>query len=296
MFRRITSAIFGDVVEEVSQDTRPGDDNAQEEVEEDWILVKHLTESSSGQSGDCSEKEQVGKKEEKEQDDDDEEEYEDLVMIPAPTPSPPVRYPSNTSLNSMPDSDQEGGAKKEEEEEDDENGFLHVNALQESWLITPPPCFTGTRAQPQPILPENPLENLLIEHPSMSVYNHFRSPQLPVSALPQHTSEEELDSFSDEWLSSPTDSPEKENTNHTPDPPRHRPEAAVAQRRSNPHSRCYAAALPSKSGLLKKRPSKKANQRAKPLTRKALRRLNPLRSTKVNTRHLNQPTKRHLNF
>jgi hypothetical protein len=36
------------------------------------------------------------------------------------------------------------------------------------WLITPPPCFLRSGSAPTPAA--NPLENLLIEHPSMSVY------------------------------------------------------------------------------------------------------------------------------
>ncbi|XP_071533153.1 uncharacterized protein TP53INP isoform X2 [Panulirus ornatus] len=37
----------------------------------------------------------------------------------------------------------------------------------QEWLVTPPPCFTRSQAAP---LATSPLENLLIEHPSMSVY------------------------------------------------------------------------------------------------------------------------------
>lgn len=41
--------------------------------------------------------------------------------------------------------------------------------MHESWILTPPPCFTagGPRSQ----IPMSEMENLLIEHPSMSVYN-----------------------------------------------------------------------------------------------------------------------------
>ncbi|XP_064639899.1 tumor protein p53-inducible nuclear protein 2-like [Lineus longissimus] len=42
--------------------------------------------------------------------------------------------------------------------------------MEESWLVTPPPCFTGA-GKMRHRLETNPLENLLIEHPSMSVYN-----------------------------------------------------------------------------------------------------------------------------
>ncbi|KAK7498765.1 hypothetical protein BaRGS_00009857 [Batillaria attramentaria] len=44
--------------------------------------------------------------------------------------------------------------------------------LTESWIVTPPPCFTASGSVAQ--LEESPLENLLIEHPSMSVYHAHR--------------------------------------------------------------------------------------------------------------------------
>lgn len=41
--------------------------------------------------------------------------------------------------------------------------------MDESWFVTPPPCFTAEG--PNPVSMEsNPMEDLLIEHPSMSVY------------------------------------------------------------------------------------------------------------------------------
>uniref|UniRef100_A0A8C4N1F7 Uncharacterized protein n=1 Tax=Eptatretus burgeri TaxID=7764 RepID=A0A8C4N1F7_EPTBU len=51
-----------------------------------------------------------------------------------------------------------------------------VHTLEESWLLTPPPCFA---ARPSHGLEPSPLENLLIEHPSMSVYAvyHHRQKQ-----------------------------------------------------------------------------------------------------------------------
>ncbi|XP_043946217.1 tumor protein p53-inducible nuclear protein 2 isoform X1 [Protopterus annectens] len=41
--------------------------------------------------------------------------------------------------------------------------------MDESWFVTPPPCFTA-EDQEAVKLESSPLENLLIEHPSMSVY------------------------------------------------------------------------------------------------------------------------------
>ncbi|KAM6455568.1 tumor protein p53-inducible nuclear protein 2 isoform 1-T2 [Liasis olivaceus] len=41
--------------------------------------------------------------------------------------------------------------------------------MDESWFVTPPPCFTAEG--PDPVSMESsPMEDLLIEHPSMSVY------------------------------------------------------------------------------------------------------------------------------
>ncbi|KAK4877253.1 hypothetical protein RN001_009759 [Aquatica leii] len=46
---------------------------------------------------------------------------------------------------------------------------LRCNTMEDSWFVTPPPCFTSAG----PVHMEtSPLENLLIEHPSMSVYQH----------------------------------------------------------------------------------------------------------------------------
>ena len=38
--------------------------------------------------------------------------------------------------------------------------------MDESWFVTPPPCFTAEGATAE----ASPMEDLLIEHPSMSVY------------------------------------------------------------------------------------------------------------------------------
>ncbi|XP_026286651.1 mucin-7 isoform X2 [Frankliniella occidentalis] len=51
--------------------------------------------------------------------------------------------------------------------------------LEESWFVTPPPCFTSGSVP----LETSPLENLLIEHPSMSVYHRSAAPQAPATPL-----------------------------------------------------------------------------------------------------------------
>nr|XP_023023748.1 uncharacterized protein LOC111511908 isoform X2 [Leptinotarsa decemlineata] len=68
--------------------------------------------------------------------------------------------------------------KDEEDEDEDEDvpplerpssasSLQSDSVMEESWFVTPPPCFTSEG----PTLSTSPLENLLIEHPSMSVYH-----------------------------------------------------------------------------------------------------------------------------
>nr|XP_020473057.1 tumor protein p53-inducible nuclear protein 1 [Monopterus albus] len=315
MFQRFTSALFGDDMEELSQCSRPGDSKGEEE-EEDWILVNYLAEACSGQRGDGLSGSTVNPQEE-------EEEEDELVMIPSPVASPPIRYASCTSLNSTADTDPDGGAEEDEEDDEEESGFLRVDAcsLEESWFVTPPPCFTGRGSQPI-LLETSPLENLLIEHPSMSVYAHHSPPRIALDPLPRSL-DLDLGLLSENMPAAPGG---KEKARRTLDGPRHRQDVAVVQRRSSLHSSCYAAGLSTRSSLLQQRrvgevaqlpPSLhsscyaaglstrssllqqrpvNATQRTQPLSRNALRRLNLLHPPKVNTTHLHQPSQRHLNF
>lgn len=80
---------------------------------------------------------------------------------------------------------------------------LPCTSIEESWFITPPPCFTSAG----PIHMEtSPLENLLIEHPSMSVYQHSTNTTLmslrrhnsaPSSASSVHAEDQEVDRLED---------------------------------------------------------------------------------------------------
>ncbi|XP_063343293.1 tumor protein p53-inducible nuclear protein 1 [Pelmatolapia mariae] len=296
MFQRFASALFGDDVEEVSRGGRPGDGKVEEteEEDEDWILVNYLTEAGSSQCNDTHSGSTIIQDEDEEVEAEEDEEDDELVMIPSPMGIPPVRYASCTSLNSTADTETDGGP--DEDEEDEESGFLRVDtrSLQESWFLTPPPCFTGRSTFPI-VLEPSPLENLLIEHPSMSVYTHHSIPRLNLDPLPPSSHEPELNFSSDEMTASLTASSGKEKARRTPDGSRHRPEAAVSQRRSSLHSSCYAAALSTQAGLVQQRPGN-PTQRTQPMSRKALRRLNLLRPPKANTMHLHQPSQRHLNF
>ncbi|XP_066538641.1 tumor protein p53-inducible nuclear protein 1 isoform X2 [Hoplias malabaricus] len=156
MFQRFTSILFGDALEEAGGCPADVDFNENEDDEE-WILVDYLGGACSSACGDglvevCSED--------------------------VDGPDCPLRYSSCSSLDSAADTDPEDG------------GFLRLNTecgLEESWFITPPPCFTaGGRA---PVLLEtSPLENLLIEHPSMSVYAVHSSRLRPSKDSPMEPS------------------------------------------------------------------------------------------------------------
>ncbi|XP_061812738.1 tumor protein p53-inducible nuclear protein 1 [Nerophis lumbriciformis] len=280
MFQRFASVLFGgddDAAQDLSRCGRPGDCQEKEE-DEDWILVNFLADSCSSQAGDSLSRSTVGP-----------DEDEDLVVVPSPMASPPIRYASCTSLNSTADTDPDGGAE-EEEEEDDDFQRLDATSLEESWFVTPPPCFTGRSNQPVPV-EASPLENLLIEHPSMSVYAHHSPPRLNLDALPRSL-DLELGLLPGNGATTPAASGGKEKGRRSLDVPRHRSDVTGIQRRPGLHPVSYAAALSGRGALLPQRPSLAGQA----LSRNALRRLNLLHPPKAGAVHLHQPSQRHLNF
>ncbi|XP_076637060.1 tumor protein p53 inducible nuclear protein isoform X2 [Colletes latitarsis] len=69
-----------------------------------------------------------------------------------------------------------------------------ATTLEESWYVTPPACFT--RAGPVNV-ETSPLENLLIEHPSMSVYRATAFPIAPDTPPPTPDAPEDRDAEED---------------------------------------------------------------------------------------------------
>ncbi|XP_010883568.2 tumor protein p53-inducible nuclear protein 1 [Esox lucius] len=273
MFQRFTSVLFGDEATEVSRGVPREQGFGQKDEDEDWILVDYLAEACSSPCGDGLSVE------------------DDLVVVPSPKASSPIpiRYASCTSLDSTADTE-DGGPEEEEEE----GGFQRLEAcsLEESWFVTPPPCFGGGGRGKPMLLETSPLENLLIEHPSMSVYA-VQSPRRLNLSLP------------------PVDTPAPlgtERGRRLLDNPRHRPESVV-QRRASLHAGCYVTALsirPSslidqtqQRGRLAQRVRDTAQRQ--PLSRNALRRLNLLhaggsRQAKATSARLQQPSQRHFNY
>lgn len=79
----------------------------------------------------------------------------------------------NKKMNvSMMDSKIVGSFFEKHQDEDEEfNRKYGTNQTNNNnWLITPLPCLTSIHASQRSIIENDPLENLLIEHPSMSVF------------------------------------------------------------------------------------------------------------------------------
>lgn len=80
-----------------------------------------------------------------------------LVGVSGVLPSPAHRPRSSVPMSPGSWSDCSGGSS---------SGGLERCGMDESWFVTPPPCFTAEGATAE----TSPMEDLLIEHPSMSVY------------------------------------------------------------------------------------------------------------------------------
>ncbi|KAF4087955.1 hypothetical protein AMELA_G00076990 [Ameiurus melas] len=242
MFQRFASILFGDALEEASECPADVGFNRTED-DEDWILVDYLAEACTSA---C------------------EDELIEVCSENIDAPDCPLRCSSCSSLDSAADTDPDDG------------GFLRLDAecgLEESWFITPPPCFTAGGRGPV-LLETSPLENLLIEHPSMSVYAVHSSPHCQL----------------------------KENSC---EPCILRSEVQCSS--SHPTG-CYAAALTAtranfleqaKNGRLAQRI--RDNVQRQQLSRNALRRLNLLRDggvkqAKSTAGHVHQPGQRQYNY
>ncbi|XP_076133210.1 uncharacterized protein tp53inp2b isoform X2 [Alosa pseudoharengus] len=79
-----------------------------------------------------------------------------LVGVRGALPSPALRPRGSAPVSPGSWSDCSGGS----------SGGLERCGMDESWFVTPPPCFTAEGAAAE----ASPMEDLLIEHPSMSVY------------------------------------------------------------------------------------------------------------------------------
>ncbi|XP_068933655.1 tumor protein p53-inducible nuclear protein 2 [Petaurus breviceps papuanus] len=155
--------------------------------------------------------------------------------------------------------------------------------LDESWFVTPPACFTAEGPEVGPAhLESSPLEDLLIEHPSMSVYVTGSTIVLEPGPDP---------------ILTPPRSP----------PPARAGHREVMQARRDPGPRHHTASMPPRTAVLEKASQARWVQRAR--QRADRQRLSPKvvqRQNRVRERHprrskhqgsfLHQPCQRQFNY
>uniref|UniRef100_H2ZTH1 Tumor protein p53 inducible nuclear protein 1 n=1 Tax=Latimeria chalumnae TaxID=7897 RepID=H2ZTH1_LATCH len=239
VFQRFTDVLFGDLKDVTNNNQDP---EFAEKEEEEWILVDYIDNCTN-----CSGEEADTNKPEK------------------PTDYVAVFSSSDSSLDLLV--------------ETSDSCCLQFDScpLEESWFITPPPCFTAVgHAAVQ--VETSPMENLLIEHPSMSVYA-------------VHNLRRSLKETSSR--SAGFEKPDKK--------------FKAAQNNMDQNIRCYAAALTGHSTHLKQTKSVQLAQKEKGhfekhlLNRNSLRRQNlardcQSRQTKPNGFLVHQPCQRQYNY
>ncbi|XP_069477478.1 tumor protein p53-inducible nuclear protein 1 isoform X1 [Ambystoma mexicanum] len=237
MFQRLNNMFMGEVQNPSSQEPE-----FIEKEDEEWILVDVIVDNCTPFS-----------KEEAE------------IETPSSPDCTPIFSCTATSLECLADIN--------------ESCFIQFEQypLEESWFVTPPPCFTAGGLTTIKV-ETSPMENLLIEHPSMSVY-----------AFPNPCHEEQQRSCGSEMLHKPS-------------------KARVdAQNEMGQHIRCYVSALAAHTNFLEqakrfhpKQWSKGHNERSS-LNRNRLRRQNLTREChsrqiKQSGLFVRQPCQRQYNY
>ncbi|XP_007999321.1 tumor protein p53-inducible nuclear protein 1 isoform X2 [Macaca nemestrina] len=133
MFQRLNKMFVGEVSSSSNQEPE-----FSEKEDDEWILVDFI-DTCTGFSAE------------------EEEEEEEDISEESPTEHPSVFSCLPASLECLADTS--------------DSCFLQFEScpMEESWFITPPPCFTAGGLTTIKV-ETSPMENLLIEHPSMSVY------------------------------------------------------------------------------------------------------------------------------
>ncbi|NXA45430.1 T53I1 protein, partial [Nothocercus julius] len=237
MFRRLNNMLMGEIDSLSRQEPE-----FSEKEDEEWILVDFIADTCTS----CSTEE------------------EDITK-PSAADSSPVFPCLPTPLECLPEAT--------------ESCFIQFDScpMEESWFITPPPCFTAGGLTTIKV-ETSPMENLLIEHPSMSVYAvHNTCHSLNESSC----GKEEF---------------------HSPGSPRMEAQNEMGQR-----VHCYVATLTTRSSFLEKHKSfcptrwiKEHNERLYP-TRNGLRRQNlardgPSRQLRHHGLFVHQPCQRQFNY
>ncbi|KAM9308430.1 tumor protein p53-inducible nuclear protein 1 [Gastrophryne carolinensis] len=129
MFQKLSSMFTGNASDILSHETE-----LTEKEDDEWILVDFIVDT-------CTRKPEKAST------------LEEIVIVDEP---PILSFPSGAL-------DHFGNTS------DSYSFHFDLCPLEESWFVTPPPCFTAGDLTTTDV-ETSPMENLLIEHPSMSVY------------------------------------------------------------------------------------------------------------------------------
>ena len=155
---RFANYVFGTEVESNSDNENIDlNECIEQDIDDDWILIdvpsdKHKKQINAEKSDD-----------------------KDLPSIDANYETTTIRVPQTLNTSDAQQNDTELSDHYSDPLLDNIYYYSRnaCEALEESWFMDPPPCFNSLT---QPVMIETtPLENLLIEHPSMSVFG----PSLP---------------------------------------------------------------------------------------------------------------------
>uniref|UniRef100_A0A8C6XB67 Tumor protein p53 inducible nuclear protein 1 n=1 Tax=Naja naja TaxID=35670 RepID=A0A8C6XB67_NAJNA len=204
MFQRLNNMFVGELSNLPSQEP----EFSEKEEEEEWILVDFIDSCSNFSTVDEEEEEEV-----------------DNICKPPPDDHSPIFSCLPDSLDCLADAS--------------ESCFIQLDScpMEESWFITPPPCFTAGGLTTLKV-ETSPLENLLIEHPSMSVYAiHNTCHNLNKNNCDEKEEQEEEEEEEEEEVES------HDESNHR----------SEAQSKMGQHVQCYIAALAAHSTFLEQR-------------------------------------------
>ncbi|XP_039591387.1 tumor protein p53-inducible nuclear protein 2 isoform X1 [Polypterus senegalus] len=195
MFQRLSSLFFGslDQTPEGSAEPKPSVSDADEDG---WLLV-NLPDIHRACSGEGNWVEQEHERDRPQRLSPSSSDHSGKIMEGYATHPPPSTAgrcrtrPSSCSPDwtgfitlESPTSCPLGSSPPTPGSQSDCSGRFKPRWMDESWYVTPPPCFTAEGATPE----SSPLEDLLIEHPSMSVYmeSGIQSINEEIETLPLH--------------------------------------------------------------------------------------------------------------
>ncbi|XP_053210611.1 uncharacterized protein LOC128394319 [Panonychus citri] len=165
MFSSISSYLFG-------SNSEDGSENLEETLVTepnggDWVLVDSKEQVTSVGQSILMDSDSNKPDEDKENDSSD-----DASSISSLSESSSTEHDDENEMRSYVTAKPAKKVKKPRKPRiiiDDHNGFS-AGLMDGSWFVTPPPCFIRHKKSKKRLIASSPMEDMLIEHPSISVY------------------------------------------------------------------------------------------------------------------------------